>query len=354
MRDWKLVKLSPSDSLLVAMKVIDLATFGIGLVVDEAEHLVGIAVDGDIRRAVLKGISLETPVEKIMNAKPVTAPPGQTRETYLDLMLATNIQQVPLVKPSGQVVGLELLKDLRSELVTGIKAVIMAGGLGSRLRPLTDSHPKPLLPVGNRPIMEHVLERLHGSGIREVVVSTHYKSEMIEEHFGDGSSCGLTIKYVKEENRFGTIGALRLMREQLKETFLVMNGDVLTTLDFSAIQQFHRNQDADMTVAVKKHSLYVPYGVVQVQNETVLGLEEKPTLSVFINAGIYLINPDMIDFIPEGQAFDATDLIGKLIKEGRHVAAFPVIEYWMDIGHPTDYEQADADVRAGRMGERLQ
>jgi len=350
MRDWRQVRLSPRDSLLKAMDVIDLTTFGIALVVDESKRLMGVVVDGDIRRAVLKGISLEMNVEKVMNANPVTAPPDQTAEAYLDLMLRTNIQQLPLIGQSGQVVGLELLKDLRSELVTGLKAVIMAGGKGMRLRPLTESNPKPMLPLGDRPIMEHVLERLRASGIREVVVSTHYKSEMIQDYFGDGSSCGLAINYVREENPFGTIGALRLMRDHLTEPFLVINGDVVTTLDFSAMQTFHRNHGADMTVAVKKHNLHVPYGVMQVDGESIVGLEEKPTLSVFINAGIYLINPAMIDFIPDQRAFDATDLIAKLIEERRRVVAFPVIEYWMDVGYPDDYRKADADMRARRTG----
>lgn len=225
----------------------------------------------------------------------------------------------------------------------------MAGGLGTRLRPLTDSQPKPMLPLGDRPIMEHVIAQLRESGIREVVVSTHYKSEMIQNHFGDGSACGLTMKYVNEEDRYGTIGALRLMRDQLKEPFLVINGDVLTTLDFSAMRGFHARHHADMTVAVRKHDVHVPYGVMQVEGEAVTGLQEKPTMALFINAGIYLMNPDMIDYIPEGQPFDAPDLIAKLIEHKRRVVAFPVIEYWIDIGELPHYQQAKMDVQTGRI-----
>lgn len=351
MRDWKATRLSRRDSLLKAMDVLNRSTLGIGLVVDERDRLEGVVVDGDVRRGVLAGMSLEAPVEQVMKPDPVTATAQQSSKTYIDIMLAKQVHQLPVVAADRQLVGLVLLRDLRSELASGLKAVVMAGGMGKRLRPLTEVNPKPLLSIADRPIMEHVLERLRASGIREVVVSTHYKSEMIQDYFGDGSSCGLAINYVKEENPFGTIGALRLMRDHLTEPFLVINGDVITSLDFSAMQAFHGNQAADMTVAVKKHNLQVPYGVVQVHGEAIVGLEEKPSLSVFINAGIYLINPGMIDFIPEGRSFDATDLIATLITARRTVSAFPVIEYWIDVGHPTDFERANNDLRSGRLGE---
>ena len=203
-------------------------------------------------------------------------------------------------------------------------------------------------------MMEHVLDRLRESGIHEVVVSTHYKGEMIQDHFGDGTSMGMTIRYVNEQQQQGTIGGLRLVRGQFTEPFLVINGDVLTTLDFSAMRLFHHQHQAEMTVAVRKHDVHVPYGVVQVEGASIVGLDEKPTMSLFINAGIYLINPGVIDSIPEGRPFDATDLIVTLIRNHRRVEAFPVLEYWKDIGHHPDYEQANADLQAGRMGRASQ
>lgn len=352
MRDWKAARLFPNDSLLSAMESINRTTYGIVLIVDSQDHLLGTVVDGDIRRAVLAGMSLESAVDKVMKVNPVTAEANQAPETYLNLMLAHKVQQLPLLEKEGKVLGLILLKDLHSEFAGELKAVIMAGGLGTRLRPLTDSRPKPMLPLGDRPIMEHVIAQLRESGIREVVVSTHYKSEVIQNHFGDGSACGLTMKYVNEEDRYGTIGALRLMRDQLQEPFLVINGDILTTLDFSAMRIFHSRHHADMTVAVRKHDFHVPYGVMQVEGEAVIGLQEKPTMALFINAGIYLMNPEMIDYIPEGQFFDAPDLITKLIENKRRVVAFPVIEYWVDIGYPRDYEQAIVDFNAGQIGDQ--
>jgi dTDP-glucose pyrophosphorylase len=336
------------------MEVINRTSLGIALVVDERDRLWGTVVDGDIRRAVLRGASLQSPVEGAMKARPVTAEADQTPEAYLTLMLSHKIQQLPLIGKSGEVVGLVLLKDLQSELAGGFKAVIMAGGLGTRLRPLTDTLPKPMLPVGDRPIMERVLEGLRESGIHEVVVSTHYKGELIQDHFGDGSALGVEIRYVNEEQRFGTIGGLRLMRAHLREPFLVINGDILTTLDFSAMRVFHHQHQADMTVAVRKHEYQVPYGVVQVEGTSIVALDEKPALPLFVNAGIYLINPEVIECIPEGRSFDATDLIMTLVGSKRRVEAFPVLEYWLDIGRPPDYEQANADLRAGRMGQASQ
>lgn len=354
MRDWKLVRLSPQDSLLTAMEVINRTAYGIALVVDDRDRLLGTVVDGDIRRAVLRGTSLQSPVEGSMKVNPVTAEADQAPEAYLSLMLSHKIQQLPLSGKAGEVVALVLLKDLQSELAGGLKAVIMAGGLGTRLRPLTDATPKSMLPVGDRPMMEHVLDRLCESGIHEVVVSTHYKGEVIQDHFGDGSSLGVNIQYVNEEQRFGTIGGLRLMRAHLTEPFLVINGDILTSLDFSVMRLFHHQHQAEMTVAVRKHDVHVPYGVVQVEGSSVVGLDEKPTMALFINAGIYLINPGVIDSIPEGRSFDATDLIMTLIRNQRRVEAFPVLEYWKDIGHHPDYEQANADLQAGRMGRASQ
>lgn len=352
MRDWQLARLSSQDTLLSALELINRNRLGIALVVDKEDKLLGTIVDGDIRRAVLRGVSVKNFVEEAMNKKPVTAEAQQPAEAYLHLMISHEIQQLPLVETAGKLLGLILLKDLQTELTGGLKAVIMAGGLGVRLRPETERVPKPMLPVGDRPIMDHVLKRLRDSGIHEVLVSTHYKENMIREYLGDGSSFGVEIRYVNEEQRFGTIGGLRLMRQQLKEPFLVINGDILTTLDFSAMRMFHYQHQADMTIAVREHNLEVPYGVVRVEGEMVTGLEEKPMVPLLINAGIYLIDPSVIDYIPEGQYFDATNLIAKLIQEKCHLVPFPVLEYWIDIGQPVDYEQANADARQGQLLER--
>lgn len=342
-RDWKDSRCAPGDSLLSAMENLGKSRTGIVLIVDDQDRLRGTLVDGDIRRAVLGGKKLDGSIEGAMNRNPVTARAEQPLQSYLDLMVKHVVQQLPIVDDQNRMVDLVLSLDIDSVFATSPKAVIMAGGLGTRLRPLTEHMPKPMLPIGDRPIMDHILKQLREGGVREVVVSTHYKGEMIEEHFGDGSAHGLDIQYVTEDQRFGTIGALRLMRDQLKEPFVVVNGDILTKLDFSAMASFHSHRNADMTVGVRKYDFEVPYGVTNVRDGWVRGLEEKPTLSLFINAGIYLINPDVIDFIPEGRAVDATDLISELIARDRNVAAFQVLEYWMDIGQPADYEQAKTD-----------
>ena len=346
-RDWTESRCSAGDSLLSAMKTLAESRTGIVLIVDDQRRLLGTLVDGDIRRAVLSGGRLEDPIGRAMNRSPITAKTDQPLQSYLDLMVQHVVQQLPIVDDENKVVDLILAHDVDSVLATGPKAVIMAGGLGTRLRPLTDDLPKPLLPVGERPIMDHILSQLQDGGIREVVVSTHYKGEMIQEHFGDGSAMGLDIQYVSESERYGTIGSLRLMRDQLKEPFVVINGDILTKLDFSAMASFHYQHRADMTVGIRQYDFDVPYGVTHVQDGWVRGLEEKPKVSLFINAGVYLINPDVIDYIPEGKPMDATDLISELVAENRRVAAFPVLEYWLDIGQTRDYERANTDLESG-------
>ncbi len=330
------------------MKTLVESRTGIVLVVDDDQRLMGTLVDGDIRRAVLGGGCLEDTVELAMNRSPITAKSDRPLQSYLDLMVQNVVQQLPIVDDDNKVIDLILLHDLDTVRASGPRAVIMAGGLGTRLRPLTGDLPKPLLPVGERPIMDHILQQLHDGGIREVFVSTHYKGEMIEEHFGDGAAMGLDIQYVSENERYGTIGSLRMLREQLKEPFVVVNGDILTKLDFSAMASFHYQRRADMTVGIRRYDFDVPYGVTRVRDGWVHGLEEKPTVSLFINAGIYLINPDVIDIIPSGTPVDAPDLISELVAENRRVAAFPVLEYWMDIGRPGDYERANTDHKSGK------
>jgi len=219
----------------------------------------------------------------------------------------------------------------------------MAGGLGSRLRPLTEDLPKPMLPVGGKPLMELVIEKLRQVGIRRVNVTTHYKPEKISEHFGDGSSFGVSLNYVNEEKPLGTGGALGLIDEP-NETMLVINGDVLTQVDFRAMLLFHQEHQADMTVAVRQYDIKVPYGVIECIGAKVCSLKEKPEINLLVNAGVYLLEPTVYRFIPNGKHFNMTDLIQWLLDAGRTVASFPIIEYWLDIGQVVDYEKAQTDV----------
>jgi len=224
--------------------------------------------------------------------------------------------------------------------------VIMAGGFGTRLRPFTDTTPKPMLPVGDRPLMERTLENLQETGIRNVTISTHYKPEVIINHFQDGSEFGININYVNEEQPLGTAGALGLMTPP-DDTVLIINGDILTNVNFESMFQFHREHRAEMTVATRIYEFQLPYGVVEMEGVRISKITEKPTKKFFVSAGIYLLEPRMFAYIPKNQRFDMTDLIERLLIEGRQVVNFPIREYWLDIGRHPDYERAQ--VEAARL-----
>jgi NDP-sugar pyrophosphorylase family protein len=255
---------------------------------------------------------------------------------------------LPVVDAQNQVVKFLLRKDLVAEGRVDLSAVIMAGGYGKRLLPLTESVPKPMLPIGDRPMLEHVIKQLRRSGIREVNMTTHYLPESISNHFGDGNGFGVRLNYLKEENPMGTAGGLKLMKRP-EGSFLVVNGDILTGVPFQEMLMYHRKHRAEITVGVRKYEMQVPFGVVQCEDVKITGLQEKPSLNFFINAGTYLLEPSAYDSIPEGQPFDMTDLIKKLIAEGRTVVGFPIMEYWIDVGRPEDYKKVQEYVMDGRI-----
>jgi NDP-sugar pyrophosphorylase family protein len=224
-----------------------------------------------------------------------------------------------------------------------VAAVVMAGGFGTRLRPLTDDLPKPMLQIGDRPLLERTIERLRDAGIRRVSVTTHYLSEKITRHFGNGNAFGVEIDYVTEDRPLGTAGGLGLLSEA-NEPLLVMNGDILCTVDFRDLVAYHRKNQADITVCVRRHDVKIPYGVVECDGSRLVRLKEKPSVSVLVNAGIYLLEPSVRRFIPPGERFDMTDLIDRLLEARRPVATYPILGYWLDIGHQDDYRKAQQDV----------
>jgi NDP-sugar pyrophosphorylase family protein len=224
----------------------------------------------------------------------------------------------------------------------------MAGGYGTRLRPLTEKMPKPMLPVGKKPILEFIIKRLRKAGIRHVNISTHYQAEKITQHFGDGKALGVELNYLTEDRPLGTAGGIGLMKTS-KEPILVINGDILTDVNFRAMLDFHREHKADMTVAVQKYDVQVSYGVVETEGFLVHKLTEKPNFLYLVNAGIYLLEPSVVSLIPKGKHFDMTDLIQKLLDTGRPVVSFPVREYWLDIGNHAEYNQAQGDAKKRRI-----
>jgi dTDP-glucose pyrophosphorylase len=343
--------ISLDDSIHAAMKCVDHGSCGIALVVDRESRLLGTITDGDVRRAILAGTDLESSVSILLARKvstqypkPVTARLGTNRETLIELLHQNALRQLPVLDDEGRVADLVMLDDLIPTHDLPLQAVIMAGGLGTRLRPLTEDTPKPMLPVGGKPLMELVIEQLCQVGIRRVNITTHYKPEKITDHFGDGGSFGVELRYVNEDKPLGTGGALGLI-DKPTEPLLVINGDILTKVDFRAMLDYHQEHRAVMTVAVKQYEIKVPYGVIECEGPRVCALKEKPQMHFLVNAGVYLLEPKVYEFIPNGEHFNMTDLIQWLLDSNQSVASFPIIEYWLDIGQLADYEQAQNDVR---------
>ena len=347
--DLKTLCVNRGTNLRDAVAQMDVSRVGIVLVVDEQRRLVGTITDGDVRRAILANISLEEPVDLLLErkagsrfAEPITAPADADSATLLRTLQENRVHHLPLVDGDRRVVALVRMDEFVAEQGPRLQAVIMAGGVGSRLRPLTEEVPKSMLPVGDRPLMELIIEQLRQAGIRQVHLTTHYKRDLISQHFGDGRDFGVEIRYLEEEQPLGTAGALSRL-DGTAEPLLVINGDILTQVNFRAMLDFHREHGAEMTVAVRQYEFTVPYGVVETDGVVVTGISEKPVTQHLISAGIYLLEPEVCRHIPAAQPYDMPDLIAHLLQQGRKVVSFPVREYWLDIGEHADYQQAQAD-----------
>jgi dTDP-glucose pyrophosphorylase/CBS domain-containing protein len=349
------VCISGTSSIRDAVICIDRNGHGIALITNPEGQLLGTITDGDIRRAMLAGIDFDLPISVLLAQKasspcsvPVIAHVGTSLDTLLQLMQKHSVRQIPLVDEYERVADLVTIEELIPQTELPVQAVVTAGGRGTRLRPLTEELPKSMLPVGGRPLMERIIEQLQLAGIRRVNVTTHYKAEKIIEHFGDGHAFGVELHYVNEDQPLGTGGGLGLLPVP-HQPLLVINGDILTQVDFRAMLAFHQEQLAEMTIAVCRYDMQVPFGVVECDGPFVRQLKEKPQMGVLVNAGIYLLEPSVYDLIPNGTNFDMTDLIQWLLDKGRAVVSFPIFEYWLDIGQHGDYVRAQHDVKKGRM-----
>jgi dTDP-glucose pyrophosphorylase len=319
------------------------------LVADASGHLAGMVTDGDVRRGMLRGVSLESRVSDVMNAHPVVGAAGLARDDAIALMQQRSIRHLPLVDADRRLVDVLFLDELLRPAALPNAAVIMAGGAGRRLAPLTDTTPKPLLRVGGKPLLEIMIERLRASGVREFLVTVHYKSPMIEDQFGDGARLGVRIRYVREERPLGTAGSLRTVAAALDAPFFLVNADILTKCDFRALLAFHERHRAEMTVGTVPYTVDLPYGILEVEGARLAGVTEKPRLDFVINSGIYVVAPPAAALVPEGAPFDVPDLIRALTAAGRRVVAFPIREYWLDVGRHDDFHKADRDVAEGLL-----
>ena len=343
------------DTLNEAIEKIGFVPVGIVLVVDGGGTLLGTITDGDIRRAILAKIDFNERAQVILDTKqgtlyaePIYGYIGDDPAAYLQILREHQILHLPLIDAQFKVAGLVTLDEFTSQNDSLAQAVIMAGGKGERLRPLTVDTPKPMLPMGDKPLMEIIMGQLREAGIRQVNVTTHHKSEKITQHFGDGSNFGLQINYVTEDRPLGTVGGLTLMPTPA-ETILVMNGDILTQIGFKAMLDYHREHDADLTMAVQMCDIQIPYGVIECDGTFITSLREKPQLDFMVNAGIYLLEPNVFSLIPKDTEYDMTDLVQDSVDNRLTVVAFPIREYWIDIGKYSDYEQAQEDIRVGKV-----
>ena len=344
MKNWRSATLGSESSIRQAMEALDRSTLQIALVIDGDDHLKGTVTDGDIRRGLLRGLALETPVTQIMNPRPLVGRQSMTRTESLELLRRHSLHHLPVLDPAGRLIGLESDVQLYEGAEKENWVILMAGGLGQRLRPLTEELPKPLLPVGDRPLLEIIINRFTVQGFRKFFVSVNYRAELVEAHFGDGSKFGAEIRYLREDEPLGTGGAIGLLPERPTLPFVVMNGDLLTTINFEALVDFHQQHEADLTLCVRRYSHQIPYGVAEIKGGEVVSITEKPSHECFISGGIYVLSPGVCDRLSPQRPVDMPDLMRELIAEKRRVTAFPVTEYWIDIGRIEDLERARQEI----------
>lgn len=345
--------------MLQALACMSRGRVGIVLVIDQEGKLINTIVDGDIRRALLTGMDFHGPISDLLDrmktwtpSEPVTAKQCVDKAGLLKLMKKKHVRQIPIVDSEGRVVDLVTERELLPETDTPLQAVIMAGGFGKRLQPLTSDCPKPMLPVGDQPLLSVIIEQLKNAGINKVSVTTHYLGYKIKDHFGDGSQWGVSLDYVDEDTPLGTAGALGLMSKP-QEPLLVINGDILSQVDYRAMLEYHNEHKAALTVGVRQYDMKVPFGVVNTKGAEVQSLEEKPLFSFLVNAGIYLLAPGTLRFIEVGKHLDMTDLIKILVAQEKKVVSFPIIEYWLDVGNPQDYEKAQQFMARNEITKHL-
>lgn len=341
LKNWSSVSLSIAADIRSAMEKLDQVALQIVLVVDNDNKLLGTITDGDIRRGLLVGKSLDAPVTEIINDSPMVGFDFESEMAWHRKMQRKLLRHLPIVDDEDKIVGLYHQKRADQRLTNPV--VLMLGGLGTRLRPLTETVPKPMLKVGNRPILETILTHIADQGFEEFYFCINYLGDQIRQYFGDGSRFGVKIHYIEENDRMGTAGALSLIAEKFEQPFVVMNGDLLTKIDLAAMLDFHQIHQNQITAGVREYSQQVPYGVVEIDGPQVTQLVEKPIYRYFVNGGIYMLSPECMIKIPDDEFYDMTTLIEEMLAEQGKVGAFPITEYWMDIGQMPDYHQAQND-----------
>ncbi|QKN96848.1 CBS domain-containing protein [Salmonella enterica subsp. diarizonae serovar 61:k:1,5,(7)] len=342
---WQNVLIGPDSTIREALEVINHEALKIVLVVDKEQKLLGVITDGDIRRGLLNNLDLQAFVPQVMNPSPVVASGEMSAQELSRIMSETGITAVPVVK-DGRVIGLKTLQFINENKRYYNPVFIMAGGFGTRLRPLTDNCPKPMLKIGDKPILETLIRSFVKAGFSNLYISTHYMPEVIRDYFGDGEAFNAQIHYVHEDKPLGTGGALGLLPESLSADLplIMMNGDILTNVDFECLLKFHNESQADATLCVREYDYQIPYGVIKGNGSRIISMEEKPVHHFFVNAGIYVISPAIFKSVGKNQHIDMPTLLEQYIQKNSNVLMFPIHEYWLDIGRMDDFKRAQADI----------
>lgn len=339
MRTEGLPLVSPNDTLIKALAVINTGGLEIALIV-ENNKLLGIMTDGDCRRAILSGAGLDQILRPIMQKNYRSVGPNMRRHDVLDLMRAGSHEQIPVIDPTGELLGLHVIDDLLGASPIPNQAIVLCGGMGTRLRPITEKIPKPMIRVAGRPILERIVFHLVGHGFRRIYLAVHYLGEMIESHFGDGSAFGCEITYLREEQPLGTGGCLGLLDGPVEHPVLVMNGDLVTQFDASMMLERHVNQGNTATVGVHSYNHEIPFGVLDVVDDRVQALREKPSIQQIVNAGIYVLDPGILEWVPKGRASTVPELLGVCLEREKRVGIHFVDEEWMDVGRFEELQRA--------------
>ena len=346
MKNWKTVAVPPDTPLETAIGALDKGGLGIVLVTDADDVLRGTVTDGDVRRALLRHQTMDTPVSELMCTAPQVADLNWSREKLLAVMESTRLLQLPVVDAGRRVVGIETLHGILDRKRLDNPVFLMAGGFGKRLYPLTQDCPKPMLKVGDKPILELILQGFADAGFHRFYISTHYLPEMIRNHFGDGSRWNVSIQYVHEDAPLGTGGALGLLpHDEIDLPIVLMNGDLLTRVDYRSLLDFHERHEGSATLCVREYEHQIPYGVIQSDGHRITQIVEKPVQRCFISAGIYMLSPELIRRVAPGERIDMPMLLEREIGAGHSVNMFPVHEYWLDIGRMEDFNRAQDEVR---------
>ena len=341
--NWQEILVKQSTNISEVMKIIDSSGLMLALVIDNDRNLIGTVTDGDIRRALIGGAVLSTQVSEVMNKNPTTAVLGTSRKELFSLMEKMELLSIPILDLK-KVVGLETLQHVIQKRKYQNPVFLMAGGFGTRLKPLTDNCPKPLLKVGDKPILETVLLSFIHAGFHKFYISTHYLPEMIRDYFGHGEKWGVCIEYVHETDPLGTGGALGLLPSDITNLpIIVMNGDVLTKVDLNKLLEFHNENNAIATMCVREYEYQVPFGVVESDGHKIVRMNEKPIQRFHVNAGIYVIDQEIIKSVTANERIDMPTLIEKYI--GKKALVYPFYEYWLDIGRIDDFKRAQIDIQ---------